>query len=171
MLSLRLLLTTRLGSARHSDGVPVAGRKVTERFVRWQSNTIAQLSAALSLFSGLSIAALGFLFSLLRDPEFVPRGAYATVFLVALFGFFLSTVAGVAAVITRLLDFRLTAKKVRDSAGEEVLTFFGTDASGYGRATWRLFWVLVVAFAVGVLGAVVVLSRVYLGTVVNSIAG
>jgi hypothetical protein len=143
---------------------------VTDRLVRWQGNTIAQLSAALSLFSGLSIAALGFLFSLLRDPRFAPRGADAVVFLVALLGFFVSTVAGVAAVITRLLDFRLTARKVRESKTEEPHTFFGTDASGYGRATWGLFWVLVIAFAVGVVGAVIVLSREYLGPVVHSIA-
>lgn len=133
-----------------------------ERYVRWQGHTMGQLSTALSLLSGLSVAGLGFLFSLLREKNFLPTGCYALLFLIALAGFLVASASGVAAVITRLIDFRLTAQKVRQKEIEEPLTFFGTDASGYGKATWRLFWVLVISFSVAVLFASVVISHVYL---------
>lgn len=109
---------------------------------------MAQLSAALSLFSGLAVAGLGFLFSLLRDKDFIPAGWYAVIFLIALVAFFVAAASGIAAMITRLIDFRFTAQKVRNNFVEEPLTLFGTDASGYGKATWRLFWTLVISFSV-----------------------
>jgi len=65
--------------------------------------------------------------------------------------------------------FRLTARKVREGEQDEPLTFFGTDASGYGKATWRLFWTTVISFAVGVVGAVVVISDAYLRRIVEAI--
>jgi hypothetical protein len=139
-----------------------------ERFIRWQGNTLAQFSTALSLLSGLALAGLGFLFSLLRDPKFAPTGCYAALFLLALAGFFVAAAAGVLAVITRLLDFRLTARKVRNNPNEP-LTIFGTDSSGYGKVTWRLFWVLLISFGVAVVCSVIVLSRVYLGSIVHTI--
>lgn len=134
-----------------------------ERFVRWQSQTMAQLSTALSLLSGLAVAGLGFLFSLLREQGFAPTGYYALFYLATLAAFFVASLAGITAVITRLLDFRLTARKVRNGSTDEPLTMFGTTASGYGKATWRLFWALVVSFTVGVLAGAAAISHVYLG--------
>lgn len=130
---------------------------------------MAQLSTALSLFSGLSVAGLGFLFSLMREEDFLPTGCYALLFLVALFAFFVASATGIAAVITRLVDFRLTARKVRNGDINEPLTFFGTDASGYGKATWRLLWVLVVSFSVAVLLASVVIAHVYLKGIIDAV--
>lgn len=102
------------------------------------------------------------MFSLLRDANFAPTGCYRAAFVASLTAFFVASSAGAAAVVTRLLDFRLTAKKVRKGETEEPLTIFGTDASGYGRATWRLFWTLVVSFSAAVLLASLVIVRVHL---------
>ncbi len=132
-----------------------------DRFIRWQAQTIGQLSTALSLFSGLSVAGLGFLFSLVRESSFNPSGLFAALFIIALLSFLIASLAGSAAVITRLLDFRLTAQKTRKTT-EEPLTLFCTDASGYGRATWRLFWALIIFFVIGVLLSSIVLSSIYL---------
>lgn len=149
---------------------PPEGTLLTnERFVRWQGHTMAQLSSALSLLSGLSVAGLGFLFSLLREKDFLPAGGYALLFLIALAAFFVASATGIAAVITRLIDFRLTARKVRQGDIEEPLTFFGTDASGYGKATWRLFCALVVSFSVAVLLASVVISHIYLKGIFDAV--
>jgi hypothetical protein len=139
------------------------------RFVRWQAQTMAQLSIALSLLSGLSIGGLTFLFSLLREKDFLPIGCYAVMFLVALFAFFAAAATGIAAIVTRLLDFRLTTIKVRNGAADEPLTFFGTDASGYGKATWRLLWALVISFSVAVLLATIVVSHVYLKSIIDAV--
>lgn len=129
---------------------------------------MAQLSTALSLLFGLSVAGLAFLFSLLREKDFSPEGWYATLFLVALASFLVASTTGIGAVITRLIDFRLTASKVRNGEVEEPLTLFGTDASGYGKATWRLFWTLIISFAVAVFLAAVVIANVYLRGIINA---
>jgi hypothetical protein len=89
-------------------------------------------------------------------------------FLLAIAAFFIASASGIAALITRLVDFRLTAKKVSNKEIEEPLTFFGTDASGYGKATWRLFWVMVVTFSIAVLSAAIVLSSVYLHGIISA---
>jgi ABC-type transport system involved in multi-copper enzyme maturation permease subunit len=135
-----------------------------ERFVRWQGQTINHLSAALVLFSGLSVAGLGFLFSLLREASFKPTGVMALLFLVAILSLLIASLSGSAAVVTRLLDFRLTAQKTRYS-DVEPLTFFCTDSSGYGRATWRLFWTLLISFCIGISLSSIVVGKIYLGEI------
>jgi hypothetical protein len=133
-----------------------------DRFIRWPRQTLSQLSTALALISGLSLGGLALSLSLLQDRDFNPSGGYAVVFLGVIVCFFVAWAAGVAAVITRLLDFRLTARRVRDGPTAVPLTLFGTDASGYGYATWRLFWAMVVCFGIAVCGTAVVMSRIYL---------
>lgn len=135
-----------------------------ERFVRWQSQTIAQLSVALSVFSGLSVAGFGFLLSLLQNQSFKPKGCLAIVFLAALGFFFTAAALSIVALVTRLIDFRLTAQKVRKDPSSEPLTFFGTDATGYGKATWRLFWSMLVLFSLAIILSAYVVLNVYLGS-------
>lgn len=106
---------------------------------------------ALALISALAAGGLSLTLSLVRDKDFQPAGRDAAVFLVGVAGFFVVLAAGIGAVVTRLLDFRLTAQKVRAGDAAEPLTLFGTDATGYGKATWRLFWTLLVSFAIAVL--------------------
>lgn len=132
-----------------------------ERFVRWQGQTISQLSTALALFSGLSVGGLGFLLSLLRDASFKPTGILAVLFLLAFLSLLVASISSCAAVVTRLLDFRLTAQKLRNM-NTEPLTLFGTDSSGYGKATWILFWVLLMSFSIGILLSSVVVGTFYL---------
>lgn len=140
-----------------------------ERFVRWQGQTISQLSTALALFSGLSVGGLGFLFSLLRDASFKPTGILALLFLLAILSLLVASTSGSAAVVTRLLDFRLTAQKLRKT-NNEPLTLFGTNASGYGKATWILFWVLLVSFTTGILLSSAVIVTFYLARMFCAIA-
>ncbi|ENC9782875.1 hypothetical protein L4Z64_000942 [Pseudomonas aeruginosa] len=140
-----------------------------ERFVRWQGQTISQLSTALALFSGLSVGGLGFLFSLLRDASFKPTGILALLFLLAILSLLVASTSGSAAVVTRLLDFRLTAQKLRKT-NNEPLTLFGTDASWYGKATWILFWILLVSFTIGILLSSAVIVTFYLARMFCAIA-
>ena len=142
----------------------------SERFIRWQANTMAQLSATLSLLAGLALGGLGFLFALARDQSFTPTGINAVLFLVAIGAFFVAAVAGITAFVTRLLDFRLTARKTKSGGTvAEPLTMFGTEASAFGRLTWFLFWILLIAMAIAVTCSTIVLSCTYLGRIVDAI--
>jgi len=140
------------------------------RFIRWQGRTIRQLSTALALLCGLSVGGLGLTLSLARAPDFRPTGRDAAMFLLGAAAFFIASAAGIGAVVTRLLDFRLTAKTVRSGTATGPYTLFGTDATCYGRATWRLFWTLLVAFAIAIMSTTIVVAHLYLGRIVNAIA-
>jgi len=139
-----------------------------ERFVRWQGHTMAQMSVVLALLGSLSIGGLGLCFSLLQQGSFKPTGCYATAFLLTLVALFIASLSSITATVTRLLDFRLTAQKVRSGDQDEPLTYFGTDATGYGKATWRLFWCAAVSLFIAVVLLSVVITKVYLGSLINA---
>ena len=113
------------------------------RYNRWQGLAITQLSVAVALISGLSVAGLGAGLSLVQHETYVLTGWWKCVFALSQLLFIGAALLSCAAVITRLLDFRLTARSVRKqqlSTYNKPLTIFGCGSEGYGRATWRLFW-------------------------------
>ena len=134
-----------------------------DRYNRWQGLGIAQLSVAVALISGLSVAGLGVGLALLQNKEFLltaPKCIFSASLLILLIAALLSC----GAVITRLLDFRLTARKVRKDMKptyDKPLTIFGLDPDGYGRATWGLFWGSCLTFLLGVVLLVVSIGVAY----------
>lgn len=123
-------------------------------YVRWQGLAITQMSVAVSLFSGLSIASLGFGFSLLQDDQFVSCIKHREVFIASLILLLASSVFNCSVVVTRLLDFRLTARKTRKAIKadyERSLTIIGLGPDAYGRLTWGLFWLGCLSFLLGIL--------------------
>lgn len=135
-----------------------------EKYNRWQGLAIAQLSVAIALISGLSVAGLGAGLSLLQNNEFVLEPPYKCIFAVSLLLLLIAAFLSCAAVITRLLDFRLTARKVRKKQLPEYnksLTLFGFDSEAFGRATWRLFWSSCTLFTLGVILVVVCIGVAY----------
>jgi len=65
----------------------------------------------------------------------------------------LAALSSCIAVVSILLDFRLTARKVRKDRKPDYsrpLKIFWLGAAVYGRITWFLFWLSCVAFLVGV---------------------
>lgn len=146
---------------------------LNERFVRWQSQTITQLSFSISLFTGYSVAALGFSMTLLRESSFTPKGFYAHLYLFSIAVLGLSILLGVFATVTRLLDFRATTYKIdrrrdrRKASSSEItnidkdITEIGGRIRCLGKATWRLFWGLLITFFVGISTLAISLLSVY----------
>ena len=134
-----------------------------DRYNRWQGLGIAQLSVAVALISGLSVAGLGAGLSLLQNKEFLlttPKCIFSASLLLLLIAALLSC----RAVITRLLDFRLTARKVRKDMKptyDKPLTIFWLGSDGYGRATWGLFCGSCLTFLLGVVLLVVSIGVAY----------
>ncbi len=123
------------------------------RYNRWQGLAIAQLSVAVALISGLSVASLGLAFSLLQNKEFLPCGLFKSLFAWSFVFLIFAALFSCGTVITRLLDFRLTARKVRKEQKSDYsrsLTIFRLGPDAYGRATWVLFWFSCLSFIVGV---------------------
>jgi hypothetical protein len=137
-----------------------------DRYNRWQGLGIAQLTVAVALISGLSVAGLGVGLALLQHEKFVflLSASFKCAFAVALLLLFIAVLLSCVAVITRLLDFRLTARKVRKDTKldyNKPLTMFWLGREAYGRITWGLFWAGCLSFAVGAVLLVVSIGAAY----------
>jgi 4-hydroxybenzoate polyprenyltransferase len=128
-----------------------------ERFARWQSAARDQLGRTLNLTFGLTVAALGYWFFLLRDDGFRPGGTAKSLFLWSLLALGVSAVCALFCVVNRLWDVLGTARRVRgrpDAPTREKL-----DA--IGRRTWALLYAHLITFAFGVLLLAVTLLLAY----------
>lgn len=120
------------------------------RFVRWQSYTMAQMSVVLALLGALSLSAFGYSVALAQDAEFKPIGWQAYAYIAAALSFLIACLASVVANLTRLLDFRLTARKARGRDGDPEGAF-GLDSNAFGKATWALVWITTATLTLGII--------------------
>jgi glycerol uptake facilitator-like aquaporin len=123
-----------------------------ERFNRWQGLAINQLSVAVALISGLAISSLAVALSLLQNRHFAPAGYIKFLFACCFPSLFLAALLAVGTVVSRLLDFRLTARKVRKAENKDYarsLTICGLGPEAYSSLTWLLFWTSCVALLIG----------------------
>jgi cytoskeletal protein RodZ len=118
---------------------------------------MGQLTFVLNMFFGLSVGALAFSFSLVRDKEFLLSACPKLTFQIGLISLCIAVFVSCAAVMSRLFDYRYTAKKIRSDEKEEVeeSAVYKYKSSFLGRLTWRLLWVQVVTLGIGLLGLVV----------------
>jgi hypothetical protein len=117
------------------------------KFQRWQAVSIAQFGYAQNLILAFAVAALGFSFSLLRDRAFVPTSSAKCNFIISLLINGLSTLSGLACVLNRLHDFRMTAQRARGNA--QALS--KQEVAVIGDRTWILFYIQIVSSLVGIL--------------------
>ena len=130
---------------------------MSERFVRWQGYSMGQLTFALNLFFGLSVGALGFAFTLIRDENFILTSCPKTLFQISLISLSFAILIGCSAVVSRLFDFRYTARKIRSdekNEGEESAVY-KYRSSFLGRLTWRLFWSQLFTLGLGLITLIV----------------
>ena len=134
-------------------------------FIRWQSITIGQLTYAINLILGFSVATLGFQVTLLLSNEFNPVSWQKRSFSLSLVLLAAALVFGVWVVINRLRDFRATMKVARereklerrglgDEDIEKVIEPYRVLYRKLGERTWCLFWWQVGTFSSGVFFAV-----------------
>jgi hypothetical protein len=89
------------------------------------------------------VAGLGAGLALLQDEGFKLSGRFRFAFAGWMLLLMISALTSCGAIITRALDFRLTARAVRKKRHpnyDKSLTILGLGSDGYGRATWALLW-------------------------------
>jgi len=107
------------------------------RYVRWQGIAMAQFTVAIALISTLSVAAINAGFGLLRSPPVMNMGAHSLCFAISLLLFALAIFLALLAAVSRMLDFRLTARKVR---GRTDARMFGMNHGKQGsESTFSVF--------------------------------
>lgn len=125
-----------------------------DSFIRWQAITIGQLSYAINLILGFSVAALGFGVSLLLNENFSPVSWQKCIFGSSLLMLIGSISFGVWCTINRLRDFRATTKiaKIRENGNaEQELQILRQLSEKLGKKTWGIFWWQIGAFTAGIL--------------------
>lgn len=125
-----------------------------DRYNRWQGLAIGQLTVAVALVSTLSVSSLAVGFSLLQSKEFNPCGISLAMFVGSFPLLLLAALSSFVAVVSRTLDFRLTARKVRKDKHQDYsrpLKIFRLGKGEYGKITWSAFWVSCATFLLGVI--------------------
>lgn len=112
-----------------------------ERYVRWQNYRINQLTFSINLFLTFAVASLAFATNMKIKNITVSANS---VILLSIYWWSASAMLGTIATLSRLLDFRFTARKIKDSnpCDKEKAKFLG-------RVTWGTFWAQVITYAIG----------------------
>jgi hypothetical protein len=134
-------------------------------YTRWQAMRLNQLGLCISLFLTYSVATLGFSINLLVQREYEITSCFAKAFLLfsVVLGLF-SISLGAAACLTRLEDFRTTARVARHHCKPEMKEEVARWREKYkrlGEWTWRLFRGQLVTFGSQALGLVLSLGVTY----------
>ena len=111
-----------------------------ERYVRWQDYRVTQTSFVINLFLGFAVASLAYAINLKFEGK--PHGNAPLETTIILWA--ASTAAGALATMSKLLDYRHTARKIK--YGGVFNTFM---AKWCGPVTWGCLWVQVVSYAGG----------------------
>lgn len=114
-----------------------------DSFVRWQEYRIGQLSFSINLFLGFAIASIAYLVAANEKAKASGQLPSPELFM-SLFWWVASAATGVLATISRLVDFRYTAKRIRAGRKGYQCTLW---LAGHG--TWILFGVSLVSYCIG----------------------
>lgn len=121
-----------------------------ERYIRWQDYRITQLSFAINLFLGFAVASLAYAINMKLGNN--PHGSVPLESVIMWFS--ASALLGCFATVSKLLDYRYTAKKIKEGGA-----FNAFMAEYCGPVTWGCFWSEVLCYAIGaaqfIYGAVV----------------
>ena len=135
----------------------------TDRFQRWQKIAIDQLTYSLNLFLVLTVATLGYWFSLLRDEGFMPSDTAKCFLWLSFLALAGSVICGLVCVVCRTWNFKGTARRARGSRCDVPTR---DELRGLGHVTWGLlFYAHLVGFALGVGLLVVALFLTYGGRI------
>ena len=121
-----------------------------ERYIRWQNYRITQLSFSINLFLTFGVASIGFWTKLIMDDNFIIHGTEKSHFYYAFYWLSSSIGSGVFATITRLIDFRYTAFKIRKKYKGSKSKLVNFIAKYVGHLTWIFFGVQTGSLTIGI---------------------
>lgn len=117
----------------------------TERdsYVRWQAYRIEHLSFSINLFLGFAVGSIAYVVTSYNYAD-VNGNEVNQEIVKALFWWYISAVGGVLSTISRLVDFRYTAKRIRAGRkGYQCLTILA------GHGTWVFYGVALFSYCIG----------------------
>ncbi|HEY4115520.1 MAG TPA: hypothetical protein VGM17_15800 [Rhizomicrobium sp.] len=134
--------------------------ELESRIARWDEIRRQQLSFSINLFLIFSVSALGYLSTILLSERFSGYSfAVRYLFFIAFLLAGLAALFGIGSSIYRLLDFRLTARIVREEAKDKTpdrvrwLDKARKKAKTLGRLSWCAFWIQAAVFTLAMFAA------------------
>jgi hypothetical protein len=110
-----------------------------DRYIRWEERRINHLSFSINLFLSFSVASIALLISLmLKDLKGNELAS------LILFIWSCSAISGCLATISRLLDFRYTARMIKKQTHANAFI-----SRHVGKLTWAMFWSQVILYSCG----------------------
>lgn len=134
------------------------------RFVRWQTVLRDQLTFLNSLLLTISTGIVGFIISLLANPEFSLICCQKIFFTSGFILTFISILMGLLTAFNRLLDFRTTVKKIKNEiAGstQQDLVELKNSMDIYGKATWFFFYLQLISIGLGIMHLMIAFCWIY----------
>lgn len=110
-----------------------------ERYIRWTDYRVNHLSYSINLFLGFAVASLAYAINLKVEGKLATCALDASLII-----FGVSALFGCLATVTKLLDYRYTARKIKDGGA-----FNEFMAEHIGTFTWAFFWLQLAIYAVG----------------------
>lgn len=135
-----LLLSTFKKITNKSIKLSYMDQYQKERYARWENYRITQFSFAINLFLGFAVASLAYAINL-KLENVLDRDIPLETIIV---WWSVSAALGSLATISRLLDYRYTAKKIRKSG-----RFNAFMAKWCGPVTWGCFWGQILSYLLG----------------------
>ena len=141
--------------------------KERESSRRWEDRRRVQLGTCIALFLSYSIALFGFILNIFIEKHDIVSSSWGKyILLLSLFFVMLSAFCGLFAYITRLEDFKATAKVVRSKAKANLnpgmlvtVNQWRIHCRWLGQWTWGLFYGQLITFLLAVisfLGAILI---------------
>ncbi len=128
-------------------------------FIRWQGITINQLAFTTNLIFTITIAVIGFLVSIITKDSFVLSCVEKYFYTIGFAVLIISFISGIVINLTRLYDYRLTAKTAREEEEADPnsikLEALRSRTKILGKATWIILWIQLISFGLGILSSVI----------------
>jgi hypothetical protein len=124
------------------------------RYVRWQQFKIDQMGKVISLVVGLATFNLGFLLNFIGQSNLTFEKNQKLWLIITILAVIISIISGIIVSITRLYDYRFTARTV--GIDEGIVTYSNKNSDHYrkitnklGKYSWGFLWVQLISFVVG----------------------
>lgn len=135
-----------------------------DRFVRWQTVLREHLTNMNNLLLTIAIGVVGFLVSLMKEPDFKLICCEKLFFSAGLIFLFLSVLTGIVTGLCRLIDFRGTVKTIKtEQIGESMseIEDLKRMTKLYGKHTWGWFYAQIISFGLGMILLFIAFSMIF----------
>ena len=127
-----------------------------DSFQRWQETSLKQLGFTTNLILTINTAVLVYLIDQISSPQFCILGNPKIFYTGGFFILGISFVLGIVINITRLYDFRITAKIARNKSNSQDnnIESLRTKAEKLGKTTWVILIIQVTTFGLGLIAEI-----------------